>query len=226
MEQRTEIMTLPSLRPVRDLHRWLLAAVMLITIAFGWAYPILGYTVPAAMVIGMGGGLLRGRYVCGNICPRGSFFDTLFRYLGGTRPVPARFSNMTFRWVVMAALMFIMGVQIAQNPTDPMHWGRVFWLVCVVTTSVGVVLGSIYRARTWCTFCPIGTMANAVGGSKDPLQISQACRECGLCETKCPMDLGIVKHKEAGSVPHRDCLKCSACVDSCPKDALSFPSSS
>ena len=226
MEHRAQSITLPPLAPVLDFHRWLLAGIMLVTIAFGWKYPILGYTVPGAMVIGMGGGLLRGRYVCGNICPRGSFYDTLFRYLGGTRPVPALFSNMKFRWGAMAVLMSLMGVQIAQNPGDPMHWGRVFWLVCTVTTAIGVVLGSIYRARTWCTFCPIGTMANALGGTRDQLLISHDCRACGLCETKCPMDLSIATHRESGTVPHRDCLKCAACVDSCPRDALSFPSAS
>jgi polyferredoxin len=224
VEQRLEIMTLPTLSPVRDLHRWLLAAIMLGTILFGWKYPVLGFTVPAAMVIGMGGGLLRGRYVCGNICPRGSFYDTLFRYFGGTRPVPALFSSMKFRWGVMTVLMSLMGLQIAQNPGDPLHWGRVFWLVCAVTTGVGVLLGTIYRARTWCTFCPVGTMANALGGSKDQLQISHDCRECGRCEKQCPMDLSIVSHKAAGTLPHRDCLKCSSCKDACPTGALSWPS--
>ncbi len=224
MEQREGILNLPTLTPAKELHRWLLAGVMLTTIAIGWKYPLLGYTVPAAMAIGMGGGLLRGRYVCGNICPRGSFYDTLFRYLGGTRPVPAIFSNMTFRWGVMAVLMSLMGLQIAQNPSDPLHWGRVFWLVCTVTTAVGVVLGSIYRARTWCTFCPVGTTANALGGNKDQLTIRHDCRSCGICETECPMDLPIVAHKSTGTLPHRDCLKCSSCVDACPTAALSFPS--
>lgn len=223
MEQRAESMPLPQLAPVPDFHRWLLAGVMVVTIAFGWKYPLLGYTVPVAMALGMGGGLLRGRYVCGNICPRGSFYDTFFRFLGGTRPVPTLFSNMKFRWAAMAGLMSLMGLQIAQNPGDPMHWGRVFWLVCTVTTAIGVVLGTIYRARTWCTFCPVGTMANASGGTKYQLQISDSCRECGLCESKCPMDLSIVAHKQSGVVPNRDCLKCSACVESCPKSALAFP---
>lgn len=226
MQQNVQTTPMPALAPVRDLHRWMLATVMVTTILVGWKYPALGYTVPLAMAIGIAGGVLRGRYVCGNICPRGSFYDTLFRLVGGNRPVPELFRRMPFRWGAMAVLMTLMGLQIAQNPSDPMHWGRVFWLVCTVTTLVGIGLGMVYRPRTWCAFCPVGTMANAIGGSRDPLQIGQNCAGCGICEQQCPMDLTIHSHKESGLLPHRDCLKCSSCKDACPKGSLSWQSES
>lgn len=210
------------LAPVSDIHRWVLASVMLVTIAFGWKWPLLGYTVPVAMGVGIGGSFLRGRYICGNICPRGSFYDTYFRFFGGTRPVPPLLTSMHFRWVILAILMSLMALQIAQNPSDPLHWGLVFWLVCVVTTAVGVVLGLYYRPRTWCTFCPVGTMAHAIGGDKDRLAIGESCKNCGLCEKSCPMDFSISSHKAEGVLPHRDCLKCSSCVDACRFGALSF----
>jgi len=195
---------------------------MLVTIAFGWKWPMLGFTVPVAMVVGIGGSFLRGRYVCGNICPRGSFYDTLFRLIGGSRPVPSFLTSMRFRWGVLAILMSLMALQIAQNPGDPLHWGRVFWLVCLVTTAVGVALGLYYRPRTWCSFCPVGTMANAIGGDKDQLVIGASCKSCGVCEKSCPMDFSIVGHKAEGVLPNRDCLKCSSCVASCKVGALSF----
>jgi len=211
-----------SLAPAADVHRWILASVMLVTIAFGWKWPMLGFTVPVAMVVGIGGSFLRGRYVCGNICPRGSFYDTLFRLIGGSRPVPSFLTSMRFRWGVLAILMSLMALQIAQNPGDPLHWGRVFWLVCLVTTAVGVALGLYYRPRTWCSFCPVGTMANAIGGDKDQLVIGASCKSCGVCEKSCPMDFSIVGHKAEGVLPNRDCLKCSSCVASCKVGALSF----
>lgn len=213
---------LHTLTPVSSLHRWILALLMLATVALGWYWPVFGFLVPASMAAGIAGAFLRGRYVCGNLCPRGSFFDTLFRLAGGTRRTPAILSNLYFRWGVMAVLMSFMAYQIAQDPGDPMHWGSVFWQVCVLTTAVGVVLGRIYRARTWCAFCPVGTMANAIGGEKDPLAIAVACKGCGSCENACPMDLSIPLHREAGVLPHRDCLKCSSCANACPVNALSF----
>jgi len=64
----------------KPLHRWLLALFMVTVILFGWKFPLLGFAVPVAMLTGMTGGFFRGRYVCGNICPRGSFYDTLFSF--------------------------------------------------------------------------------------------------------------------------------------------------
>lgn len=213
-----------SLAPESNLHRWLLAAVMVATVALGWIWPAFGFTVPVAMAAAVVGAFSRGRYVCGNVCPRGSFYDTFFRLVGGSRPVPALFSNLRFRWGVVVVLMSFMVLQIAQNPANPMHWGFVFWQVCAVTTAAGVALGLYYRPRTWCTFCPVGTMANGIGGGKDRLQIASNCKSCGICERSCPMDLTIAGHKSEGSLPHRDCLKCSSCVESCKVGALSFES--
>ena len=50
--------------------------------------------------------------------------------------------NLAPRWLLFAGLMGFMVFRILQNPTDIHHWGRVFWLMCVITTVVGVVFGS------------------------------------------------------------------------------------
>lgn len=210
--------------PAKPLYRWLLALFMLTVIAVGWRYPVMGFAVPAAMLAGMAGGLFRGRYVCGNICPRGSFYDTVFSFFGGQRPVPPLFLNSTFRWGVMALLMSFMVWRIAQNPGDWQHWGVVFWSMCLVTTAVGIPLGMLYRSRSWCSFCPVGTVAAAVGGQYYQLQISPDCRQCKVCESSCPMGLSIAEHRDESVLPHRDCIKCSSCADSCPTGALSWPS--
>lgn len=210
-------------QPVSAPHRWLLALFMTTIIAIGWKYPVLGFGVAAAMLTGMAGGLFRGRYVCGNICPRGSFFDTFFRFVSGTRPVPALLQDIRFRWLTLALLMGFMASQIARNPGDPMHWGKVFWLMCATTTTLGVLLGMVFRARTWCSFCPVGTMAAAIGGGKEQMLIDDSCRSCKACENHCPMGLAIVDYRETGTIPHRDCIKCAACQDACPTSALSWP---
>ena len=207
----------------KPLYRWMLAFTMITVIALGWRYPVLGFIVPVAMVAGMGGGFFRGRYICGNFCPRGSFYDTVFSFFGGGRPIPQLFTIPAFRWSVMALLMGFMTWRLAQNPGDWRHWGTVFWSMCLITTAVGIPLGMIYRARSWCSFCPVGTFASTVGGDKQQLAIAHDCKQCGLCESACPMGFSIAEHRSEGVVPHRDCLKCSSCVDACKRGALAWP---
>lgn len=211
------------LLPSSRTYRWFLAAFMMLVIVVGWRYPLLGFSVPLAMLTGMAGGLFRGRYVCGNICPRGSFYDTFFRYVGGNRPVPPLFQSSRFRWSVMAVLMGFMVWRLSQNPGDWRHWGTVFWSMCLITTAIGIPLGLLYRSRSWCTFCPVGTTAAAVGGGRYQLQIADDCRQCSRCESQCPMGFSIAEYRSTGVLPHHDCIKCSSCVTACPREALKWP---
>jgi ferredoxin-type protein NapH len=204
--------------------QWLLMPIVIITIGLGWKYPILGFSVPVVMVTGVIVGFWKGRYVCGNLCPRGSFFDRLIARISFDKKIPAALRQMPLRWTLFAAMMGFMVFRISQNPSDWRHWGKTFWMMCVITTAIGVVLGIVLHPRMWCAFCPIGTMQNALGGHKQPLLIDAAlCRQCRACEKACPFQLAIVQDKDLGRLLSRDCLKCSECVAVCPTKAIRWP---
>lgn len=212
--------------PTSASHRWVLASVMLAVLALGWKYPLLGFVVPIAMLTGMIGGALRGRYVCGNICPRGSFFDTFFAKFGPSRPIPEKLLGIKLRSLVMIGLMSFMTFRLAQNPGNLEHWGLVFWQMCAITTAAAMVMGFLYRPRTWCAVCPVGTIGNLAGGEKYQLTIAESCRSCSLCEKSCPMGHQIADFKDRGFVRERDCLQCSTCVNVCPATALALEKTS
>lgn len=203
--------------------QWCLAWVVIVTIGLGWKYSILGFSVPVVMLTGMVGGFFNGRYVCGNLCPRGSFFDRFIRPISFARPIPAFLRATPLRWVILVLMMGFMVWRIAQNPGDWRHWGKTFWLMCVITTAVGLVLGILIHPRTWCAFCPIGTLQNVLGGHKHRLLIDAAkCKQCRICEKACPFALSIVADKDKGRLTTPDCLKCSECLAVCPAKALSW----
>jgi polyferredoxin len=204
------------------IYHWALGIVMVAIISAGWKYPILGYAVPLTMIVTIVGAIRKGRFVCGNLCPRGTFLDTFFQFIGGNRPIPQLLFNPILRWTTMLFLMTFMTYQISRNPSDPAHWGVVFWTMCCATTAVALVIGIAYRPRAWCALCPAGTMANAIGGHKYPLHISAKCNECGTCSASCPMGFSAKDYRSAGVFSNRDCLKCSTCENNCSNQALSF----
>jgi len=207
----------------RRLTQWGLLSIVLVTIGLGWRFPWLGFSVPIVMLTGILVSIFRGRYVCGNLCPRGSFYDRLVSRFSRRREIPPWLRSMPLRWTLFAALMGFMVFRILQDPLDPMHWGRVFWMMCVVTTAIGIPLALLYHPRTWCAFCPIGTLQNALGGGRNPLRIdADACRACRLCEAACPMGLTIADHRDVGVLPHHDCARCSECIAVCPTGALAW----
>jgi polyferredoxin len=196
--------------------------IVVITIVGGLFYPLLGFIVPIVMLTGIIGGIFKGRYVCGWLCPRGAFLDRILRPISPKHEIPAYLRGRVFRWVILALLMGFMAWQISLDPGDIHHWGRVFVRICIITTGIGVVLALFVHPRTWCSFCPMGTLQSAVGGSRAPLKIEQGCIECRACERACPMNLQIVGKAENGELRLPDCLKCTECQLACPKKILHF----
>ena len=204
--------------------QWILLWFVPVTILLGWRYPLLGYMVPVVMVTGLIGSLFRGRYVCGNLCPRGGFLERLFPALSRKRRIPNGLRDGRFRWTAFTLLMGFLLYRGWQHPASIAHWGYVFWSMCAITTAVAIALAVFVHPRSWCSFCPMGTMQNVIGGNKGQLLIeADLCKECKLCEKSCAFTLAIVDNKERGFLPDRDCLKCSACIQSCPTGALCWP---
>jgi ferredoxin-type protein NapH len=196
--------------------------VVVITIVGGLRYPHLGFVVAAVMMMGMIGAFARGRYVCGWLCPRGALFDRILKPVSRRRRIPGWLRDYRFRWTAFAGLMGFMVFQISRNPGDAGHWGAVFVRICLITTSIGLLLALAFHPRTWCSFCPMGTMQSAIGGSKAPLLMEEGCRGCRTCEKACPMNLTIVDNMKDGRLDSKDCLKCPECQLACPRQILHF----
>jgi hypothetical protein len=78
------------------------------------------------------------------------------------RPIPKPLLKPGFRWSVFTLLMSLMATRLALAGNNLDRVGSVFVMLCLVTTMVAVSLGILYKARTWCTFCPMGTLQSQV----------------------------------------------------------------
>ncbi len=201
----------------RSSAAWLWVFVPIVAVG-GWWYPYLGLLVIGCMLAPVAVAAVRGRYWCGWLCPRGAFFDAIMARVSRHRPAPAWLRGRAFRIGMLAFLMTVMTVQLVLAYPHGEAMARVFVLLLGVTTLAGLVLAIVYQPRTWCTFCPMGTMSSWVAVGRRPLQVSAACRDCGACGKVCPMSLA--PHRVDAT--HADCLQCERCVARCPVKALSF----
>lgn len=85
---------------------------------------------------------------------------------------------------------------------------------------VSFIVGSIFIFRFFCRFfCPLGAIYGffnkfcLLGVKVD----KPKCTNCGLCVSKCQMD---IKH-----VGDHECISCGECIDVCPTKAITFKGS-
>lgn len=50
--------------------------------------------------------------------------------------------------------------------------------------------------------------------------VEDACKACGLCKKKCPVDAISGEKKVKHVIDQEKCIKCGACVEACPFDAI------
>ncbi len=195
-----------------------LGMIVLIVSIGGIFYPKLGYILLLVFATLLIIAPFRGRWFCGNLCPRGSFVDFWLAPLSRRLSIPPFLRSMWIRIPIFIALMGFMIYRLLGTQGVVDRIGMVFVTLCIITTSIAILFGVIIAPRTWCTFCPMGTLQRIMGGSKYRLKLDgDLCIDCKRCQKVCPMQLQV---SEIQDLP--DCIKCGRCIDACPKDALSF----
>ncbi|MFD3158594.1 4Fe-4S binding protein [Haloimpatiens sp. FM7330] len=167
----------------------------------------------------------RGRFWCGNICPRGNFYDRVISRYSNNKKVNKFLKSIYFRLGVIIFMFTMAGTGIKNSWGNTIAMGMVFYRLIVVTTIVGIILAFVYNHRVWCNFCPMGSIAAFINHlqskklNKNKLMVSNSCVNCKICEKNCPM--GIKPYEYKGSnINNSDCIQCERCVYTCPKKSI------
>lgn len=199
--------------------------ILLAYLVAGYFFPVVGWLALICMIAPVSFAFSRGRWWCGNACPRGSLYDKVLSKYSPHRPIPKFVRTTAFRTFMVLFIFTMFGTQMYFAWGDWGATGRVFWNIIFATTIVGVTLSFIYAPRTWCSFCPMGTLSswatprsgNLPENYRRVLVGDRCTTKCKLCSAVCPMQLKPYESKNAEEgLLHADCIKCGRCVSGCP----------
>jgi ferredoxin-type protein NapH len=196
-----------------------LGIIVLIVSIGGLFYPILGFFLLAVFMTLLIISPFKGRWFCGNLCPRGSFNDYILSKISFKKSIPKIFKSLWIRIPIFVLMMGFMILRLVQTKGIMNQIGMVFVIMCLVTTTIAVIFGIFINPRSWCSFCPMGTAQRFLGrNSKYHIIVDKdKCIHCKICHNVCPMGL---KVNQILNDP--DCIKCGRCIDKCPKKIIRF----
>ncbi len=200
--------------------------ILLVYLVVGYFYPVIGFLAVICMIAPVAFAVRKGRWWCGNACPRGNFYDRVLAKYSPHKPIPAFVRTKGFRIFMVMFIFTMFGIQMYRAWGDWNDMGRVFWTIILVTTIVGVALSFIYAPRTWCSFCPMGTLSawasprsGRLPDSYRRIIVGEKCTtKCKLCSAVCPMQLKPYESRNDGNGDSSILIVSSADVAS--KDAL------
>ena len=185
-------------------------------------------------------GLLLGRIICGFLCPFGLIQELLYK-IRTPKLRKSRFTRILsyFKYVLLVIVIAI-PIIYAGIPSfckyicpagtfegaiglliNPANADLYTMLGVLFTWKFGVLIAlcvaSVFIYRVFCRFlCPLGAIYGffskvAMLGVKLD---KNKCTDCGLCLSKCKMDI-----KRVGD---HECIQCGRCAQVCPKQAIYF----
>lgn len=216
--------------------------IFTVTVAIGGLWvPKLGLLVILIMLALTITSFFNGRYWCGNFCPHGSLFDKIIMPISRNVNIPKFIKTKVFIILFFVFFMFNIGrkiFQVAHIWGTYYFWdklGMIFAVTYLVVLIVGGASALLINPRTWCQFCPMGTIQKISYGIGKKLGIAkktekkvtidnkELCRGCGKCSRVCPFQLE--PHNEFSDKNQFDdinCIKCGTCVKNCPAGILSL----
>ena len=138
---------------------WLLPVILI----GGWFFPAFSLLVLAMIIFFLPLSYYKQRYWCWYLCPRGSFLNIVLPPISLKRNLPKLFSRDWFRWGIFYLLIGFLIFNLLKAGISPVLIGAAFWLMCMLTTGIAIILGLIFKPRSWCVACPMGTLQEEIG---------------------------------------------------------------
>jgi polyferredoxin len=186
------------------------------------------------------GSIFLGRLFCGYLCPAGGMQECAM-LVNSKSPRQGWKNNIKYViwtvWIIVIIVCFIFrkqtitvdffyatehGISISNIYAYIIYYGIIL-LIFVPS----IIFGKRIFCHYLCWMAPFMVIGSKIGNLLHikRLRLSankNACINCHICDKCCPMSLNVVQKVQTENMDDNECILCGACVDNCPKKAITY----
>ena len=119
----------------------MLYLILLVYLVVAFFYPVVGLIALVCMIGPVTMSVFKGRYWCGHICPRGSYYDKLVGKVSRNKTIPDFLRGKFFRGFMLLLIFTMFGVQMYFAWATGEQWDE-----CSGTSSSSPPLWALFSA--------------------------------------------------------------------------------
>ncbi|ERJ11837.1 4Fe-4S binding protein [Haloplasma contractile] len=98
----------------------------------------------------------KGKLHCAKHCPRGSFLGKWLPYMSLNKRLPKFMTKKPFKHGVLIFMILMLSFSLYHSGFEPKKVAMSLFRFMGASFIVGILLGVIYKPRSWCAICPMG----------------------------------------------------------------------
>lgn len=138
---------------------WIMVIFLILGIA-DFRFGVLGFLcMLAPMYHALKG---RGKIHCRSYCPRGSILGKWLPYLSLQKTMPQFMTRKWFKYGLLLMMVTVFSISLYHADWQFHKIAMRVFRFMVLSLGVGIVTGIIFKPRSWCVICPMGTATGLI----------------------------------------------------------------
>jgi len=97
-----------------------------------------------------------GKVHCAKYCPRGSMLGSFLQKFSLNNNLPKYINNKKVKNIMLAWMIIMFSISLIIASGDFTQTALAIYRMMAMSTLVGIVMGVIFKPRSWCVICPMG----------------------------------------------------------------------
>lgn len=133
---------------------WIIIVSFFILSIIDFRFGVFGFICMAAPIYHALRG--RGKVHCSHYCPRGSFLGKFLQKTSFNNNMPKWMKNKFAKNILLSIMITLLTISLIHANGDFNKIAFSLFRFMGVSFIVGIMMGVIFKPRSWCTVCPMG----------------------------------------------------------------------